>query len=142
MIGLPDEKIVDILKTFGFLVKAAYQGVEDAAPAIFSPYPGSRLFKELVDEGKVTLNDAYFIKMVYTQSFHKYQNYNRHISKPVLTFLLIFGFAAFYLSSFVFHPLRVVKIVKNLITKNYETRGEWMLGEIIKRKKMAVVSQK
>ena len=135
LLGYPDEKILDIFKTYLFLIKASYYGASDASPSMFSPYPGSALFNELAERGELKLSDEFFGSIVFSQSLHNITNYNRHYSKPVMTFLLLLGYVIFYGSNYLFRPLRAVRLLVNVSTRNYQTRGEYMLAEILKRRR-------
>ncbi|MCS6819087.1 MAG: radical SAM protein, partial [Chitinophagales bacterium] len=65
MIGFPDEGHRHIWQSIWFLIRASWAGVNDMAPAVFAPYPGSALFQRLVDEGKINIeNDEYFMKII------------------------------------------------------------------------------
>jgi anaerobic magnesium-protoporphyrin IX monomethyl ester cyclase len=133
LMGYPDERISDIMKTYLFLIKASYYGAADASPSIFSAYPGSDMFDELLERNEVKISDDYFIKIVFSQSLHHLNNYNRYYSKSLMTFLLLLGYLVFYGSNYIFRPVRMFRLFVNLVTHNYQTRGEYMLGEIIRR---------
>jgi len=133
MIGFPDEKLSDILKTYFFLIKASFYGATDAAPSMFNPYPGSSLFNELIERGEIRLSDEYFLKMIFTQSQHKFANYNRNMSRSTMMLLMIMGYVIFYTSNYLFRPLRAFRLIRNVYTGKYNTRGEQMLGTVLKR---------
>lgn len=135
IMGYPQERFYDILLTYKFLIQASYYGAVDTCPTIFSPYPGSQLFDELQAEGKLKLDDAYFEQITFSESFHKFQTYNRHMGKPVLLVLLYISYLCFYVSNYFFRPGRLFQLVRNMYQKKYETRGEYMLSTIIKRNK-------
>lgn len=134
MLAYPDEKISDVFKTILFLVRASYYGAADASPSVFSPYPGSALFNELCKNKELTLSDEYFKSIVFSQSLHHFVNYNRNYSKPTLIALLFISYLAFYGSNYIFRPIRMIKLFINVYTRKYETRGEYMLGEVLKRR--------
>lgn len=135
MMGYPDEKAIDILRTIWFLAKASYYGATDACPSIFNPYPGSALFNELVEKKELTLSDKYFRSIVFSESLHHFNNYNRNNGKAMMLTLLFLSYLVFYTSNYFFRPIRAVRLFVNVSTRNYETRGEYMLGEILKRRK-------
>lgn len=135
IMGYPQERFYDILLTYKFLIQASYYGAVDTCPAIFSPYPGSQLFDELEAEGKLTLDDAYFERITFSESFHKFQTYNRHMGKFSLLILLYVSYLCFYISNYIFRPGRLYQLFKNLYLRKYETRGEYMLSTVIKRNK-------
>lgn len=133
MMGFPDEKLSDILRTYFFLIKSSYYGATDAAPSMFNPYPGSKLFEELLERKEVELSDRYFYKMVFTQSQHKFANYNRNMGKSTMMILMVIGYFVFYTSNYIFRPVRAFRLFFNVYTGKYNTRGEQMLGTVIKR---------
>lgn len=133
MLGYPDERISDIMRTNWFLIKASYYGATDASPSMFSPYPGSALFNELKERGELTLNDNYFYSIVYSQSLHHFKNYNRNNSRRVMMLMLFISYLCFYVSNYLFRPVRAFRLVLNVATRNYKTRGEYMIGTIINR---------
>jgi radical SAM superfamily enzyme YgiQ (UPF0313 family) len=133
MLGYPDERVSDIMRTNWFLIKASYYGATDASPSMFSPYPGSALFNELKERGELTLNDNYFYSIVYSQSLHHFKNYNRNNSRRVMMLMLFISYLCFYVSNYLFRPVRAFRLVLNVATRNYKTRGEYMIGTIINR---------
>jgi radical SAM superfamily enzyme YgiQ (UPF0313 family) len=133
MLGFPDETLADMGKTLWFLVKASYQGATDAAPSIFSPYPGSALFTELEERKELNLSDDYFKSIVFSQSLQHVHNYNRHHAKPVMLAILMANYGVFYGSNYLFRPIRAFRLLWNVATRNYKTRGEYMLGLILRR---------
>ena len=135
MMGYPDEKAKDILQTIWFLAKASYYGATDACPSIFNPYPGSMLFTELVEKKELTVSDEYFRTIVFSESLHHFNNYNRNNSKATMLVLLFLSYLVFYVTNYLFRPIRAFRLFANLSTQKYETRGEYMLGEILKRRK-------
>lgn len=133
MLGYPDERISDMMRTNWFLIKASFYGATDASPSMFSPYPGSALFKELEERKELTLNDQYFYSIVYSQSLHHFKNYNRHNSRNTMMMMLFVSYLCFYVSNYLFRPVRAFRLVINVATRNYKTRGEYMLGTVINR---------
>lgn len=134
MIGFPEEKHRHLFETMWFLVKASWVGVHDMAPAIFSPYPGSALFDNLVKTGKISLqNDEYFYRVIYSDTFFNSHFYNDNISKGAMRFFNIAFLVVFYGSNYLFRPMRFFRTVRNLVTGKFESRAEIALYEIVKR---------
>lgn len=140
IMGYPDEKLSDMFKTVGFLIKASYHGAHDTSPSVFSPYPGSALFNEITREKKIVLSDRYFHKIVFSESFHDFKNYNRNVSKLTIILMVYLAYVMFYLSNFMFRPIRVIKLFSNVITENYQTRGEYVIGKMLLRRKLIKAS--
>ena len=133
MVGYPDERVVDALRTIWFLVRASWYGAKDAAPSLFSAYPGSALFSEVVKHGELKVDDAYFESIVFSQSLHKFRNYSRRNSRPTMVVIVTMAYLAFYVSNYLFRPMRALRLVKNVAAKDYQTRGEYMIGQILRR---------
>ena len=133
MLGYPEEKISDMLKTGWFLVKASLSGATDASPSMFSPYPGSALFMELEERNELKLSDQYFQSIVYSQSLHNFKNFNRHYSRNTMMLMLFISYVFFYASNYLFRPLRAMRLIVNVSTHKYNTRGEYMIGTILGR---------
>lgn len=135
IIGYPNEKLIDILKTVVFLIKASFYGAHDTSPSIFNPYPGSKLFNDLYEKGRIVLDDNYFEAVVHSEAFHSFKNYNEHLKKWQLIFMQYSIYLLFYVSNYIFRPVRFYRLLKSLITGKAETRGEWMLVHIFKSRK-------
>lgn len=139
IIGFPSEGHKNIWQTALFLIKASWYGVNDMAPSVFSPYPGSQLFSELLKEGKIDMtDDSYFYQIIYVDTFFNNFFYNTKVNKYMLRFYLILYLVVFYTSNFIFHPSRLFKTLRNMITSRYESRAEMALGELIKRSKIKI----
>lgn len=137
IMGFPDETHKNLLQSLWFLVRASWVGVNDMAPSIFQPYPGSALFRRLQDEGKIDMNDdSYFYELIYVDSFLYNKFYNSHVSAFWLKTYQVLGYLVFYGSSFLFRPQRIFKMIYNLVNEKYESRSEMALGDLIKRMKM------
>ena len=142
IIGFPSEGHRNIWDTALFLIKASWHGVNDMAPSVFSPYPGSELFRQLLEQGKIDMtNDDYFYQIIYVDTFFNNFFYNSHINRYALRFYLILYLFVFYSSNYIFHHSRLFKTMQNMLTKNYESRAEMALGELIKRSKIKIKQQ-
>lgn len=143
IIGFPGEKHKNIWHTMLFLIKASWNGANDMAPSVFSPYPGSELFKKLSEEGKVNMySDSFFYEIIYVDTFFNNSFYNNEINKNILRLYQIAYLVIFYGSNYLFHPMRLFKTVRNLFTRRYDSRAEMALGELIKRSQIKVLQTK
>ena len=77
----------------------------------YSPQPNTASFKDLVEDGHIKdFDDNYFMSLFTFQSFFvKKTSYNDLFSANLLTFLITIGFFLFYISYFLFNPLRIIK---------------------------------
>ena len=142
MIGFPNETRKQLWETAWFMVKASWAGAHDALPSIFSPYPGSELFNELVSEGKVNpKSDDYWVRIVFADDYTKGITYSKHVGKRGLLFYVFIQTLFFYGSNFLFRPIRFFVTLRNLFTKKYESRAEVTFSELMKRNTQIVVRE-
>jgi radical SAM superfamily enzyme YgiQ (UPF0313 family) len=136
MIGFPEENHKHFWQTIGFLVRASWAGANDAVPSIFSPYPGSALFQQLVEEGQIDPNsEAYYAGILDTNDYTGTKFYNKHLSKNWLRFYFYAYLIVFFSTNFLFRPWRIVLSIANIIRSKQESRGEAAILEMMARKK-------
>ena len=127
VIGFPDETRATLRKTLGLIRRMALLGVHDVAVSKFVPYPGSTLFKRLQQEGKIEVDDKFFLSPMdfYTR---KAPSYADHVSTRRLYLSMIWFFVNFYVISFACRPLRTAHILfKAVATGTEETRfAKWL----------------
>lgn len=109
--GLPGARWSDVRKTFAFFARLAWVGVDDIACFPYSPYPGTELFDELVDKGRIVVNEDYFISLLGYTDIAKSVSYSDFISSRQLAMLNILGMAFFYMLNYLFRPWRAVKFI-------------------------------
>lgn len=128
--GFPDETHSDIWRTIWFLIQSSWYGAHDMYPGVFSPYPGSALYDRLQAEGMVDLyDDSYIMEIVNSHDLWPGRTYTHRMSPfAVKTYTLIM-YLAFYGSNFLFRPVRLYKLIRNLITENHESRAELVLAQ-------------
>ncbi len=136
VIGFPIETRETLCQTLRLIRRVAVLGVQDVAVTKFVPYPGSELFKQLLSEGKIELTDEYFISPMdfYTKQAPSYAD---NISTGYLYRMMIWMFLNFYVISFLFHPLRTIRVLaKALLKGQEETRyAKWFLDRIRVRRR-------
>ena len=107
VIAFPGEKRSSAWKTLWFALGMASAGADDLNIAVFSPYPGSELFHELLAENRIPpLDDAYFERLLVQFDFTLAQTHCENIHRFEAAFYRIFGMAMFYVLSY--HVLRPV----------------------------------
>jgi anaerobic magnesium-protoporphyrin IX monomethyl ester cyclase len=128
IMGFPDDTHRDIWSSFWFLIKASWYGANDAAPAIFSPYPGSELYDKLVKDGELDIyNDSFLFENIDTYDLFPARVYSRNISSSVIrAYILVFLFI-FYGSNYVFRPWRLFRTLYNLAINRHESRTEQLI---------------
>lgn len=134
VMGFPDDTHSDIWRTFWFLIRCSWNGANDAAPAVFSPYPGSALFDRLVSEGRIDADDDSFMyDLIGTYDLIPRRTYSNHISRLSLSCYIFLFLFLFYGSNYLFRPLRLLRTVRNVILGCEESKIEQiLLGNLIR----------
>ena len=136
IIGFPHETRRHIWQTMKFCWKLAWLGTHDTAVFLYSPYPGSVLFDELREEGKIgELDEEYFHSLVAFMDPFAPSEYCRHVSGKELLFWRMFGMATFFGLSYLLRPWRFFRLVKNVIRNESESVLEQRLGALLHRPK-------
>lgn len=115
MLGLPDERISDVFRSIFVAMRLAYFGVDEVVFSVFSPLPGSKLLLRLVDEGKVHVSDEFFEGLTPHGDLFVSKSYSDYISDRQVVFLKYLGYLAFYLCKLIFHPLKILKSLSNIL---------------------------
>ena len=132
ILGLPDDRHVDIWMTLRLLVVLSWHGAHDVSVGAFAPYPGSELYDRLVKSGRITHSDEYFSKLAYVD-ISETVSYCPQISSAWLRRYVWLGFATFYGSNYLFRPWRLLRTLKNIVTNRHESRGEMALSQLLAR---------
>lgn len=134
IIGLPQETHSDIWRTMLFILKASWYGAYDMGPNPFHPIPGTELYTQLIKEGKIDmLDDRYYEALIDADNLWKVTFYNSNISQNWLRAYFFAYFIIFYGSNFLFRPLRFLITLRNVLTLNSQTRGQYVLQRIIEQ---------
>jgi anaerobic magnesium-protoporphyrin IX monomethyl ester cyclase len=136
VIGFPDDTPATLAQTLGLIRRMARLGVYDVAVSKFVPYPGSALFRRLQREGKLQLDDDFFISPMdfYTARAPSYAD---AVSTRRLYWTMLWMFVNFYVLSFALRPWRVVRALgRALLTGREETRyAKWFVDVLVTRRR-------
>lgn len=134
IIGLPMETHSDIFKTMLFILKCSWAGAYDMGPNPFYPIPGTALFNELANAGKVNVRQRkYYIDLLDADNFWKGKFYNDNIPQIMLRIYFVSYFLIFYLSNYIFKPKRFFETISNVWNQKPQTRGQHVLTRIIEQ---------
>lgn len=131
--GYPEEKRRHILESYAFIFRMAKAGIDDLIVTSVSAYPGSALFEQLKQEGKVTMDESFFLDLSSQGSLNVSPCYSYYYSKIEQHLFKIGGFAFFYLFSLFMRPRRLWILIRDLITGNGTTRLSMGLINISRR---------
>jgi radical SAM superfamily enzyme YgiQ (UPF0313 family) len=136
VIGFPDDTPATLRATLRLVRTMAVLGVYDIAVSKFVPYPGSALFKRLQAEGKLQLDNEFFVSPMdfYTA---KAPSYADAVSSRRLYWTMLWMFVNFYVISFALRPWRVVRaLARALLTGREETRyAKWFVDVLFTRRR-------
>ena len=136
VIGFPDDTPATLRQTLWLIRRMAVLGVYDIAVSKFVPYPGSALFKRLQQQGKLKLDNEFFVSPMdfYTA---KAPSYADAVSSRRLYWTMLWMFVNFYLISFALRPWRVARALgRALVTGREETRyAKWFVDVLFTRRR-------
>jgi len=121
VVGFPDDRFVDILASYWMAARAAWRGAHDASFFAFSPYPGSDLFRRLVAEGIIHVDDAYFFDLA-LYNFKRMKSFANRFSDRQIRWLCLGGMAFFYLVNFARRPSRFLGLIRDVVQAEGRTK--------------------
>lgn len=134
MLGFPGETHRDVWQTLKLILEMSRLGVHDTSVYPFSPYPGTPLFEQLRDEGRLPgiYTDPWYLSLNYVE-FSSIQSCSEHFNRQMLRIYQFLGYALFYGTTFLFRPIRIYRLIRGLITGRHETKGETILDLFFRR---------
>lgn len=124
IIGFPHERTNHLLENISIILKLAFVGVHSLAVLTFTPYPGSDIFKNFVEQGKLKINDNYFMDLVNYCRLGKSISYSDKISNKMLSYWNLFLVALFYIPSLLIRPKRLASLVLSIWRNSPTNRFE------------------
>lgn len=141
IIGLPGETRREIYETLSYVLSLTWRGVDEVAVFLFSPYPGSALYAELVASKAVTPSDAYFLSL--TSLNGKFNTLspttvNEHTWPFELAAYRTATMAAAYAIGYARHPSRAARTLRSLLSgAGAATVLEHRLRDALRRRSVA-----
>jgi len=106
---------------------------------IFSPYPGSELYRELTEAGKIQLGDPYFLQLTSLNSDYTRTNpltFNPLMGPRELALYRISFMLLNYMIGYALYPSRIWRTIRNVFwsPQSAATVFEHRLKDALKRK--------
>jgi len=120
IIGFPEEQLKDIWLTYLLLLRMAWHGLHGVSVLMFSPYPGSELYKKLYSDRKIIF-DGYYVYSTLLRAGASTQSYHPKYRTPFLLLLQWFFLLTFYGLQYLFRPIRLARTLHNFIKRQQET---------------------
>ncbi len=143
VIGFPQDRPETLRQTLRLIRRLAVMGLHDVAVTKFVPYPGSALFRQLQESGKIRLDDEFFVSPM---DFYvrRAPSYSDAVSSSRLYFTMLWMFVNFYVISFICRPLRVFRILwKAAVEGVEETRyAKWFVDRLFTRRQWRKLQQR
>ncbi len=120
IVGFPFDDWESIFKTYAFIVKCAWHGFSGVNINAYSPHPGTKIFHDLVNAGKIPkFDDNYFLSLFTSQSFFvKKTSYNTRFSSLQTTLIILLGFFLFYSIYLSIRPKRIYYLFKSFFQQD------------------------
>ena len=128
--GLPGETVEDVEMSIDYACTLAKKGLDEIAFSRFVPLPGSELYEKLVRERKF---DGSWLKLTATDDLSPEESFSEHISTEELNRLRKKAYLKFYLTRVLYHPLKVLSSIINVLKKKGELKTERTLITMLKR---------
>jgi len=123
IIGFPDESRRDALKTLVYGLKLALRGVDDVSANVFEAYPGSEIFTNLVNAGRIELSDRYFLGLTSMYSDLTRTDlitFNAQMSPAELALWRAAFVLLSYLVGYVRYPSRIIRTIRNVFSGSHQ----------------------
>ena len=151
VIGFPHDTAEDLRETIKLARQLAMVGIDDIAVGFFFPIPNTQLYRELLQRGRIALNDDFLLTPIFAneEKLLPENNYCDHLDAKQLTRWKYRILANFYGTSFARRPWRVAQIGWNAMRGKETRKLETFLvdarrkaGIAIKNKLRGVVGKK
>jgi radical SAM superfamily enzyme YgiQ (UPF0313 family) len=134
IVGFPDETAAELAETAAFCRELAWLGLHDIYVAVFSPYPGSELFGQLRQSGKIPrLDDDYYDQLAASADLSRTVSFCEQVPAAGLHTMRWRTMAEFYGISFARRPRRFAELVANLARGRQTTRLQKSFTDMARR---------
>ena len=130
IVGLPGEKIEDIELTINYAKELAKKGLDEIYLGSFVPLPGSELYDKLKAEGKIP---QYWDALGSAGDLEHSVSWSVFVSDEKLRSLMKKGYVSFHLTKLLYHPLKVLKSVFNIIRMRETLKTEKVIISYMKQ---------
>lgn len=109
IIGFPYETPRSLWRTWVQILRAALLGYHEINITAFGPLPGTEDFNTLRQQGKITLDDAFYTGLFNLASLGKQKSYSPVLSDGALRHAITFGLLSFFMLSWTLRPWRFLR---------------------------------
>lgn len=126
IIGYPEERLGDVLRTFAYVVRMARGGFSYVSIHRFTAYPGCDYHADAVKDGRIDHGDDYFLNLHMGFPFNRVSWHPRWSGGTIFALVTIaycLFFGAYYLS----RPVNALSAVWGVLSKRPQSRLERFL---------------
>ncbi len=135
IVGFPDETRWDVLQTVAYALKLAWLGVDDVPFYLFSPYPGSALFRRLRERGVIArVDNDYFASLGCFMDLTTGSRFCDGVGPRELNLYRLVGMSTAYAIGYLTRPWRVVRTLRNVLVDRSRTVLEQRICDARKRR--------
>jgi radical SAM superfamily enzyme YgiQ (UPF0313 family) len=138
VVGFPGQTGRELLQTIWFMVKVAAVGGSDIAIHLYSPYPGSQLYRELRDQGRLPPPGDEYFRWLFNYldlAAGESMSFSEHLSNRQIALARYGGTSLFYAVSLLLRPWRIFLLAYHLGVGRYETVLESGLARFVGRRR-------
>lgn len=123
------------MRTGWLAARMGAMGVHDCAAAIYSLYPGAKIFNDLYGKDHATLDDRFFLSLGAYTDVSKIGTAWLALNPYVVGISRLLLFLAFYGVSFLTHPGRLFRVAREVFSDRQISRGAMALRRFLVRKR-------
>ena len=140
VIGFPHDIMEDLKETRKLARKLALTGIDDIAVGFFFPIPNTKLYHDLLESGRISLDDDFLLTPIFAneEKLLPENNYCDHLSAKQLTLMKYRILANFYGWSFARRPWRPAQIVWNALRGKETRKMETFLIDLKRKTGIAI----
>lgn len=135
VLAYPTDEKEDMKATVRLAAKLGRAGIDDVSAGFFFPLPSTEITRQLEQEGRVKLDDA-FLKLpiyVHNKFLSEDRKFCAAFTARQLTWWKYKVVFAFYFNSFLFRPGRVFRILWNFVRGRETSKMESFLHETLRK---------
>lgn len=126
VVGFPHDTKKDLRQSVKLALRLGFGGAHDIALSIFFPIPGSQLYDELVQSGRIIPSDDVLLTPIFSMdaALREENNFCQDLPARTLTRMKYGILLTFYVTQFLTRPWRVARLFFNVLIGREQTRLE------------------
>lgn len=132
VIGFPDETKAEINQTIRFAKELARLGLDECSVNTLQLVPGCELFLKMKSEGKIKVDEDFLSTLGQMGDLAGVRTWSDTLSDRQLSRLKRKAYFCFYLTSFLYHPSKALRLIRNFLTCVQETKTERVFHTLLK----------